>query len=433
MHVILGRKSPVHAVGIWLLAAASIALAAVTGSAEAATDRKFSDWGWPLPYEKASQRSVDWLKEKGWWPIRVAFSAPWSGQNAVNIVMDREKLLQKRGLEAEWQAFTSGPAINEVVVSGRFQVGNAGNFPYTSLVDKKVPIKTIAILSPNLFNALLVPNNSPLHRLTDLRGRKTPAVIGLVTGSSAEFYLQMAASVNGIEIGKDVILKNLPTSEQLLFPGGLAAVAAWDPIPALIVGDKKNGRIIDDGFAYSIFQGSFYVRQDLIDNVPDVVQAISDAHAEAVLWIRRNPDKAVDLMLQDPNLKRFPRDIILHQLKAYNTIYSPTYIYPHADFWGAANEPVYRWLHEKGRLVRPLGAADFAATVDATFMAKTFDKLGWAIPKRPPFIPDAWDGDLSRPPYPKYVTPFSSEEPQVFPQPGDLTREWHFAGKTFRP
>jgi len=71
--------------------------------------------------------------------------------------------------------------------------------------------------------------------------------------------------------------------------------------------------------------------------------------------------------------------------------------------------------------------------VDATFMAKTFDKLGWAIPKRPPFIPDAWDGDLSRPPYPKYVTPFSSEEPQVFPQPGDLTREWHFAGKTFRP
>ena len=85
-------------------------------------------WGWPLPYERVSDKSMQWLKDKGWWPIQVAFQAPWSGQNTVNIVMDRQELLKKRGVEAKWQAFPSGPAINEVVVSARFQVGSGGNF-----------------------------------------------------------------------------------------------------------------------------------------------------------------------------------------------------------------------------------------------------------------------------------------------------------------
>src|SRR5438045_3990869 len=130
----------------------SIVLAGVAigaGTAMAAA-QSFTEWGWPQPYEKVSDKSVAWLKEKGWWPITVAFQPPWSGQSTVNIVMDRMGLMAKRGLEAKWQGFPSGPAINEVMVSARAQVGNGGNFPFTSLLDKKVPVKAIAILSPNL-------------------------------------------------------------------------------------------------------------------------------------------------------------------------------------------------------------------------------------------------------------------------------------------
>ena len=114
---------------------------------EAAAQQKFNDWGWPQPYEKVSDKSVEWLKSKGWWPVQVAFQAPWSGQNTTNIVMDRQGLLKSRGVEAKWQAFPSGPAINETIVSAKFQVGNGGNFPFTSLLDKNIPVKAIAILS----------------------------------------------------------------------------------------------------------------------------------------------------------------------------------------------------------------------------------------------------------------------------------------------
>lgn len=399
----------------------------------AAAQQKFTDWGWPLPYERVSDKSVQWLKSKGWWPVQVAFQAPWSGQNTINIVMDRQGLLKNRGVEAKWQAFPSGPAINETIVSAKFQAGNGGNFPFTSLLDKNIPVKAIAILSPNLLHALVVPPDSPLRSIKDLKGSNPPATIGLVTGSSSEFYFQMAMQLNGIQAGKDVILKNTPPGEQMALPKGIAGVVPWDPTPTMMVEERKNGRIIDSIFPYNMYEGQFYVRAEIAENAPDVVQAFSDAFAEATLWIRLNPERAADLMAEDPNLKSFSKAILLQQIRAYNNFYKPTYIYPHAAFWGAVNETIFKWLYGQNRITRPLTAKDFAAAVDQSYMDKTFGKLGWAVPKRPPFIPAGWQGDPGKPPFPEYMNAINTSKPQSFPERGDLVRPWSFGGKTFAP
>src|SRR5438105_12897900 len=133
-------------IGAWVAYAIAAALA-LSFAAPLSAQTKFTDWGWPLPYEKISDKSVQWLKSKGWWPIQVAYQAPWSGQNTINIVMDKQGFMKERGVEATWQAFPSGPAINETIVSAKFQVGNGGNFPFTSLLDKSIPVTAIAILS----------------------------------------------------------------------------------------------------------------------------------------------------------------------------------------------------------------------------------------------------------------------------------------------
>lgn len=418
----------------WMRGWAAIAGAcALAGAVSAAAQGRFSDWGWPMPYEKVSAKSVEWLKGKGWWPITVAFQAPWSGQNTVNIVMDREKLMQKRGVEAKWQAFASGPAVNETIVSARSQVGNGGNFPFTSLLDKHVPVTAIAILSPNLLHATVVPLDSPIHKITDLRNRSKPATIGLVTGSSAEFYFQMAMKVNGIRADKDVILKNTPPSEQLTLPRGMDAVVAWDPTPTMMTDELKNGRIVDSIFPYNMYEGQFYVRSEIAQNAPDVVQAFSDAYAEATLWIRRYPEKAAELTGEDPNLRHFSKAILLQQVKAYNNLYKPTNIYPHAKFWGEVNETIFKWLYEQKRISRALSAKDFEDAVDAHYMEHTFAKLGWAVPKEPPFIPPGWKGDPAKPPYPPYIEAIDDKTPQPFPEKGDLVKPWDFAGKSYAP
>jgi hypothetical protein len=54
----------------------ALAIAMVAGLALPvnAQTTKFSDIGWPeSANEKVSAKSVAWLKEKGWWPMQVAF------------------------------------------------------------------------------------------------------------------------------------------------------------------------------------------------------------------------------------------------------------------------------------------------------------------------------------------------------------------------
>ncbi len=413
----------------------AVAMAGVLAMSPAlqAASGDFTDWGWPQPYEKVSPKSIQWLKDKGWWPVNVAFQPTWGGGATINIVMDRLELLQKRGVEAKFQGFVGGPAVNEAIVAARFQVANGGNLPFALLLDKRVPVKSIAIVTPNILHALVVPKDSPIKSIKDLKGSNPPATIGLVTGSSGEFYFQAAAQANGIEIGKDVILKNMPPAEQMLLPSGLTAVATWDPIVSMMVNERKNGRIVDTIYPYNMYEGTFYVRDELIQNVPDVVQAFSDAFAEAVLWARRNPQKAVDLTAEDPSVKLFPKAVLLQQIEAYNNFYKPTYIYPHAEFWGQVNADLFKWMYDQKRISRLMSAEDFAASIDRRFMARTFERLGWSVPSMPPFIPNNWSGSPSKTPYPPYVTPLDTRPPQPFPEAGDLVKPWSFAGQLHQP
>jgi len=408
------------------------ALLTIHGTARA-QGAQFTEWGWRRPYEKISDKSVVWLKEKGWWPLQIAFQAPWSGQNNINIVMDKAGLLAQRGIEAKLQAFGSGPAINEVLVSAKFQVASSGNFPFTSLLDKEIPVKVIALITPNILHATIVSKDSKITSLKDFKGSNPPATIGIVTGSSAEFYFQMAATVHGLQIGKDVILKNMAIGEQMALPKGIDAVVPWDAGATMMVEERKNGKVIDTIYPYNMYEGNFVVRQELIDNVADVVQALSDAYVEALLWSRLYLDKTVQLLQDDPSLKNFTKGILTQQTRVYNSLYKPTFVYPHAKFWGEANAPIFKWLYQFKRIQRPLTATDFERSVDPRFIDKTFDKLGWVVPKTPPFIPANWTGSLDKLPYPEYLTPVNLKAPQPFPEKGDLTKPWSFGGQTFNP
>ena len=217
-----------------------------------------------------------WLKQKGWWPLGFGWQGPFSGQNTINVVMDKAGLLEKRGLEGKFQVFAAGPDVNEAVASARIQVGNGGNFPFTSLLDRGVPVRAIAVVAPNLKHSTVVPVDLPIKQLADFKGSNPPATIGIVTGSSAEFYFTQAAEVVGLQIGKDVILKNMPPAEQTTDGQGHRRGGAMGTV-GTIMKERKTGREVDTIFPYNFYEGMFYVRQELIDNVPDVVQAISDA------------------------------------------------------------------------------------------------------------------------------------------------------------
>ena len=423
----LGRRA-----AAWL-GGALLTLAAAIGAASGArAEAGATDWGWPQPYQQVSEKSKAWLKEQGFWPLGIGFQPPWTGHNALNVVVDRLDLLGKRGIEAKFTSFNSGPDLIEAFTARRIQFGGAGNFPYHSLLDRKVPARGI-LNYPLLTHAVIVPNDSPLKSLKDLKGSNPPAVIGIVTGSSAEFYFQAAAAANGLEIGKDVILKNLPLSEQLQLPAGVAAVVPWDLTASLLTEERKTGRAIDTSHPYSIYEGIGFVRQELIDGAPDVVQALADSFVEAALWLRLHPDEAVKLLHEHPSLKTVPEEFLAGQIARNNNLFKPTLLLPQPAFWAAENERIRAWLKERGRLTRDLSAADYAASYAPEFVTATFAKLGWKAPKTPVYLPAGWTGTIGSVPYPPYFNQVTATAPQPFPEPGDLERPWRFGGKSYTP
>ncbi|WP_323000973.1 ABC transporter substrate-binding protein [Denitromonas sp.] len=392
-----------------------------------------SPTGWPTPYTQVSGTSVDWLKAKGWWPLTVAWQPAFAGQNATVVALKANALLSRRGLDARFVPMASGVAVNAAISDGSAQLGAGGNFPLTQLVDQGAPIRVIAITAPNLKHQVIVPTASPIQSLSDFKGMQPPATIGLVLGSSAEFYFQAAAATHGLKLGRDVVLKNVSQDEQRRLPAELAAVVPWDPTATQITTDLKSGRAIDVSYPYNVYQGSFFVREALVRDVPDVALAITEALVEAELWLRLNPALAADVMAEQPELRHFSRPLLAQQLAEYNLLYKLSYLYPLGAFWGRQNTDIAMWLFVQGKLGKPLQGADYAARFADGPMTQVFDRLGWKIPARPPYIPaDFWMNFVGNT-LPAYDTYLTMKGPQAWPEPGDLTKPFSFAGKVHTP
>jgi sulfonate transport system substrate-binding protein len=280
---------------------------------------------------------------------------------------------------------------------------------------------------------MLVRHDSPLKSIQDLKTVKEPVVIGTLLGSFLEFYISAAADHVGLEVNKHYRLAGMSLREAQFLPKGVDAVVSYDPFVSVTL-SRKVGRKIDDAFPYYFNKGYDFVRREIHENAPDVVQALADAKLEATLYSRFDLEKAVAMYHADPRVATaYPRALFMDQTKKYVTLYKPTFRYLHADFWAKQDVVVAKSQFEKGRMPREMSDADMKATFVPEYMAKSLGKAGFAVPDQPVFLPRGWSGMVGKPPYPPYLNFSTMKEPQAFPEKGDLVRAWTFKGQTYQP
>jgi len=397
----------------------------------------FTEWGWPQPYEKVSAKSIEWLKSKGWWPFQVAWNPLWSDGNVVLFTMRQYKLLEKRGLEVNYQPFLIAGHMNEVYVPGKIQVAQAGSLGLLRIIDLKVPTAAVCAY-PAQRQAFLVPPDSPLKNgLADLKDQKVlkrPAVCGITIGSTNHLGFLIAVKVLGLQEGKDYVIKNTGPAEIITMPKGIDVTGIWEPNVILMTEFLKNARILELIDRYEVFNGYSYIRGEIEQNAPDVIQAYTDAFVEARLLARLKSQEVIDALAADPSQrgrdpKLIARDAEIHVLNP-----KPTLNYPSENargFW--IDLEVYQAgvMADANVLKRRYTADDFKAVLRPKYLANTYTKLGWKVPSTPAFVPPDWKGEVGKPPYPPYGVMHMGK--QAFPAPGDLVKEWSFAGKTYRP
>jgi sulfonate transport system substrate-binding protein len=132
-------------------------------------------------------------------------------------------LINKLPFKAHWADFTSGPPMLQAMGSGSVDIGGVGDAPPVFEASAGGQIAVVSALKTDVnAGALLVPQNSPIHSVAQLKGKD----IAVAQGSSANYHLLAILTKAGLSI-KDVKVDNLqPADAQAAFATG--HVAAWD-------------------------------------------------------------------------------------------------------------------------------------------------------------------------------------------------------------
>jgi NitT/TauT family transport system substrate-binding protein len=179
--------------------------------------------------------------------------------------------------------FQGFPEIKEALISNKVQAAFIVAPLAIALVSQGVPIKVV-YLGHRYGSAVVVRQDGPIKTVPDLRGH----TIAIPSRFSDErLLLFRAMKVWGLKPGEVKMVEMAPPDVS----GALAAKA----IDGFSMGEPFPSQAEMAGYGKILFQAREYwpdymscilvVRQDLIDNRPDVVQTLVDGIARSGLWL----------------------------------------------------------------------------------------------------------------------------------------------------
>lgn len=190
-----------------------------------------------------------------------------------------EQAFEKVGVEVQWTEFQSGPPHFEALASNRLDFGAVGGTPVVSGQVGGVDFKAVAVTSDGKKgNFIVVPKDSPIRRLEDLRGAK----IGVAKGSSAYNFLFMALARGGLK-GDDIKLIQLQPDEArpALDSGAIDAWSIWEPYATTAV-FQSGAKILVSGQDLNINAPGFLVaRTSFLEKHPDLAVLFLKTYEEA--------------------------------------------------------------------------------------------------------------------------------------------------------
>jgi len=155
-----------------------------------------------------------------------------------------EDKLRAAGYKVQWTEFPSGPPLLEALNVGAIDFGNTGEAPPIFAQAAGAPIQYVAYEPPApKGEAVLVPKDSKLTSVADLRGKK----VALNKGSNVHYLLVKALEKAGIKYSEVEPVFLAPADARAAFErGAVDAWVIWDPFQAAAEA-ATGARTLTDG------------------------------------------------------------------------------------------------------------------------------------------------------------------------------------------
>jgi sulfonate transport system substrate-binding protein len=202
-----------------------------------------------------------------------------------------EQKLKPFGYSVSWTEFPSGPPLLEALNVGSIDFGIAGETPPIFAQAAGAPLVYLAYDPPApQGEAILVPRDSPLKSVADLKGKK----VALNKGSNVHHLLVRALEQAGLKYSDIQTVFLAPADALAAFTrGSVDAWVIWDPYEAAAEA-STGARILADGTGLvANHQFYFSSRKFLTDNVK-AVDVVLDALNEVDDWTKHNVEAVAE-------------------------------------------------------------------------------------------------------------------------------------------
>jgi len=208
-----------------------------------------------------------------------------------------EEDLSADGVEVEWVLSAGSNKANEYLRSDAVDFGSTAGAAALLARANGSAIKTVYLFSKPEWTALVVPKDSSITSVDQLKGKK----IAATKGTDPYFFLLRSLNAVGLS-GSDVEVVNLQHADgkAALERGDVDAWAGLDPFMAqteLEAGSTLLYRNID----FNSY-GFLNAREDFINKYPDYVTRVLTQYERARQWILDNPDEAAQILADEAKL-----------------------------------------------------------------------------------------------------------------------------------
>jgi sulfonate transport system substrate-binding protein len=228
-----------------------------------------------------------------------------------------EKKLAPLNIEVKWLEFTAGPQLLEGLNLGSIDFGYVGEVP---------PIFALAAGAPLIYTAcelpspeaegILVPKDSPIRTIADLKGKK----IAFNKGSDVHWLVVKALEDARLKYSDVQPAYLAPADARAAFQNGaIDAWAIWDPF--FVAAQRQLGaRVLTTAKGIVNRYQYFVSTRSFSEKNPEVVKILMQALGEIGQSVRDNYTEAAKELAPIQGLEP---DIIEASLRHYQHVYKP--------------------------------------------------------------------------------------------------------------
>jgi sulfonate transport system substrate-binding protein len=226
-----------------------------------------------------------------------------------------DKRMAGLGVKVDWILFPAGPQLLEGLNASAIQIGETGEAPPIFAQAAGVPFVYIGT-EPGTpkSEGILVPKNSPIQTLADLKGKK----VAFNKGSNVHYFLVKALESAGLKYSDIQPVFLQPSDARAAFEGGsLDAWVVWDPY--LSVAQQAGARLLTDGEGLADNLDFFLASQNLAADYPELIKIFKEEIAKTDAWVNGNPKEVaalfseatgVDPAISEVIVRKAPRGIL---------------------------------------------------------------------------------------------------------------------------